>query len=478
MTSQTQMLGEEAPLSSSVRYSEKVFVPLMLLAGPIVLSMLLQMANSFVETMMASRSGMQMLGIISVGTLIEALPTAFVSGLVYAVVPAVSRMKGVGATASIMPFLCQAIVVSVGISLVFGALIVVFSESAMIISGVTPDLADGVRTYLYFVPLFILGNVLFLLGRNFAEAFSYPLLVTASVLAGLGVKTLVIYAIVLGHFGFPQMGVVGFALSSVAYYSTINVILLVFSLWQHEIRLIWKTPVGLEDCSARKLLFFTKSGLPVAFNFVSDLFILSIMGVSISSLGVQSIGAHSLAFNILGIALVGTGGMAMAASILIARSSGSMDSRGLIAMAAKCLIVSLLLMLMPALLLGFYPEPILQLYDPDAALLPLARQLAQLLPWLLMILTTTTVAAFLLRGLDDGVAVMLIYLVVSWLVWLPFGYVLAFTDILVPRMGAAGWWYAYLLSQCFLAIVLCARLSWVLRRIDNRVPETVVVKVV
>ena len=476
MTRQAQMLEEKVRVSG-VRRSGQLVVPLMVLAGPIVLSMLLQMANSFVETMMASRSGMQMLGIISIGTLIEALPTAFVSGLVYAVVPAVGRMKGAGTTAGIMPFLCQAILVSVGISLVFGGLIVAFGDRVMVMAGVTPDLVDGVQTYLYFVPLFILGNVLFLVGRSFAEAYSYPLLVTLSVLVGLGIKTLVIYAIVLGYFGFPQMGVVGFALSSVAYYLTINAILLAFSLWQREIRLIWKTPVGRKDCSARKLMLFAKSGLPVAFNFVSDLFVLSAMGISISTLGVQSVGAHSLAFNVLGMALVGTGGMAMAASILIAQSSGSMNPPGLAAVAAKCLTVSLLLMLIPALLIGFFSESILQLYEPDPALIPLTEQLARLIPWLLMILTATTVTAFLLRGLNDGVAVMLIYLIISWLVWLPLGYTLAFTDILVPRNGAAGWWYAYLLSQCCLAIVLFARLSWVLRKVNNRVPEVVAVNV-
>lgn len=72
--------------------------------------------------------------------------------------------------------------------------------------------------------------------------------------------------------------------------------------------------------------------------------------------------------------------------------------------------------------------------------------------------TVQVVVSGALRGYKDTKAILYITLFCYWIIGMPIGYLLAMTDIIVPHLGAAGFWFAFIISLTCAAILLFCRM--------------------
>ena len=79
--------------------------------------------------------------------------------------------------------------------------------------------------------------------------------------------------------------------------------------------------------------------------------------------------------------------------------------------------------------------------------------------------TLQNISCGVLRGYNDTRIIFIVCLVAYGLLALCGGYVLGRTDLIVPAMGAAGFWVGYIVALAFCAICYTARLH-VLHRLD------------
>ena len=63
-----------------------------------------------------------------------------------------------------------------------------------------------------------------------------------------------------------------------------------------------------------------------------------------------------------------------------------------------------------------------------------------------------------LRGYKDTKVILYITLFSYWVIGIPLGYVLARTDLLMPNIGAQGFWLAFVVSLTFAAVLLFYRM--------------------
>jgi MATE family multidrug resistance protein len=70
------------------------------------------------------------------------------------------------------------------------------------------------------------------------------------------------------------------------------------------------------------------------------------------------------------------------------------------------------------------------------------------------------IAAGSLRAYRDTRAIFGICCPAYWCLGLPLGYVLGRTDLVVPAMGARGFWFAIIAGLTAAAVFLLARLKW------------------
>ncbi len=102
--------------------------------------------------------------------------------------------------------------------------------------------------------------------------------------------------------------------------------------------------------------------------------------------------------------------------------------------------------------------PIAQMYTPLTDVVVLASSLIVIAAIFQFSDAIQVVAAGALRGYKDTSVPLLVVFVAYWLIGLPSGYILGLTDLLVPAMGAAGFWYGLVIGLTVAAILLPWRL--------------------
>jgi MATE family multidrug resistance protein len=70
----------------------------------------------------------------------------------------------------------------------------------------------------------------------------------------------------------------------------------------------------------------------------------------------------------------------------------------------------------------------------------------------------------ILRGYKDTRSIFFITFAAYWVLGLPSGYLLALTDIVVPRMGPAGFWCGFIIGLTSAAVMMMLRMRFLQRQ--------------
>jgi MATE family multidrug resistance protein len=98
------------------------------------------------------------------------------------------------------------------------------------------------------------------------------------------------------------------------------------------------------------------------------------------------------------------------------------------------------------------------LYTTDAEIIALASTLLGLAAIFTISDTFQAISIGALRGYKDTRASMIVTLIAYWPFGLTVGVVLGLTDLVVPRMGAAGFWIGFISGLSVAAVMLTIRL--------------------
>ena len=77
----------------------------------------------------------------------------------------------------------------------------------------------------------------------------------------------------------------------------------------------------------------------------------------------------------------------------------------------------------------------------------------------------------ILRGYKDTRSIFFITFIAYWVLGLPCGYILALTDLVVDRMGPAGFWMGFIIGLTSAAIMMMMRMRFLQRQ-----PSTVILQ--
>ncbi|MDP6189503.1 MAG: MATE family efflux transporter, partial [Gammaproteobacteria bacterium] len=121
------------------------------------------------------------------------------------------------------------------------------------------------------------------------------------------------------------------------------------------------------------------------------------------------------------------------------------------AMATCCLMLSV-------------PELIARIYTQDQAVIDVAVSLFFLAAMFQLSDAVQVAAAGILRGYKDTQWPMVMIVISYWVIGLPLGYILGLTDILMPALGAKGFWIGIICGLSCAAILLCFRVLYTLSR--------------
>ncbi|PIE00730.1 MAG: MATE family efflux transporter [Thiothrix nivea] len=430
---------------------------IILLAFPLILAQLVQMALGVVDTIMAGRIDALALAAIALGSGIWSFAMLCGIGLMLALPPTISQHIGANNHRLIREELRQGIWLSLMFSVVLMLLIYLIAQSLSLL-GVQEDIIPEVQSYLLWISWSMPFTCLYMVPRAFNESMgnTVPMLWVWLVL--LPLNALGNYVFMFGHFGFPALGAPGAGLSSGIVQVLAWVLLVFYTL---------KTPryrrydlarrMTLPDWEHIRRLF--SLGFPICIALAMEAGMFMVSTLLMGRFGAEIVAGHQIALNVSAITFMVPLGIAQALTVRVGRAIGAGDM--VVARHRGQLGITMCggLMLMSGICLWLFGYAIAALYTPDQAVVAIAAHFLVFAAFFQLGDGLQIGASGVLRGYKDTRVPMVINTVSYWLVGLASGVYLS----LYTSLGADGLWLGIVIGLFIAAVTLNGRFYWLSR---------------
>jgi len=328
---------------------------------------------------------------------------------------------------------------------------------------IDPELADKAARYLRALLCGTPGYLFFQVARNQCEglAKTKPGMVFGFI--GLLVNIPVNYIFIYGHFGMPELGGVGCGVATAAVYWVMFICMLSYIKRARSMRDIRQDqPFTKPDFSLLKRL--VQLGLPIALALFFEVTLFAVVALLVSPLGIVNVAGHQIALNFSSLMFVLPLSLAAAVTIRVGFRLGQGSTLEAQTAARTGLGVGVCMAVLTAIFTVSLREHIALLYNDNPEVVHLAAQLMMLAAIYQISDSIQVVGSGILRGYKDTRSIFFITFTAYWVLGLPSGYVLALTDLVVDRMGPAGFWMGFIIGLTSAAILMMLRMRFLQRQ--------------
>ena len=450
------------------------------LAWPVLVAQLAVMAYSVIDTVMAGRYATDDLAAVGIGASIYFSVFVGLMGVLLAVTPTVAQLLGARRLSEIGEQVRQSMWLVLLLALLSIA-IFRYPDPLLRLSQPPPAVEQKVRAYLAIAAWGAPAGLAFRLFASYTTAVSLPRVMMALNLLGLALKFPLNWMFVYGHWGAPEMGSAGCALST----TIVNAFICTLA-WvrvataqayrAHGVFSRWSWPRWKE---LRHLLAL---GIPIGGTFLVDVTAFTFMALFVARLGNVTSAAHQIAANMAAVMYMLPLATASAVGVLVGQAIGARNftlarSTGLTGMA-----LALGIAVMSASLLVIGAHAVAAFYSTDMQVRALAASLLVLVAGYHLFDALQAVTVNALRGYKRAVVPLLINAAGMWVLGLAGGFVLALTDrVALPGiglhapMGVRGFWVGAMAGMAVATLGIIAyflRISAVAPRRRHVLPAT------
>lgn len=387
----------------------------------------------------------------------------FGSGFSVAVVPMVANAYGQGDATSAR----RALRMGMWVACVYWLLTVplfLSAEKILVSLGQNPDVSAQTGEYLAIAQFGLLPALLFYVMRGLVSAIGRAGIVLYVTIAMLLINGFIAYALVLGHFGFPALGMIGAAFAAVIVNTFSLVFIIVYIQTREETRK-YELFVRFWKPDFHALWDVIRLGLPISVTILAEVTLFSAASILMGRIGTLELAAHGIALQLASIAFMVPLGLAQAATVRIGVAHGQNDYPNLVRAAITVYGVACAIAACGGLLFALAPEYLASWFlDPN---LPGAREVLAYASTLVIIAGVfqlvdgiQAVAAGLLRGLKDARVPMILALISYW----PIGLALAWITAFPLGFGGPGVWFGFVVGLSAAAILLTTRFYLMVKR--------------
>jgi len=429
---------------------------LAILGGPILVAQVAQMANGVIDTVMAGHASAEDLAGVGIGNSLWMPLFLFFMGTLGAQQPIISGYNGARSFEKMIPTVWQGIYLA-GIGALIMILLLTNVHPVLALLNLESNTARISQGYLdafaWGVPAMLLIAAL----RGLTDGMGHTRVIMAFSLLATLINLPLNYIFIFGKFGVPAMGGIGCGWATALSNSIAAIALLIYlnrSQLFKQVHLLqgWVKP------EAEKLRYILKVGLPIGFTIFVEVSLFSVVALFLASLGPVVVAGHQIALNVVSLMfmLPLSIGMALTLRVSFLMGAEAPDTARLIARSS--LIFAVALSLIYATLLLVFSAEVAALYTNEIDVRAVATQLLGVAAFFQVadVIQVTCISA--LRGYKDTRIPMFLVLFSFWGVGLTSGYMLTFTDWLLPAMGAKGFWIGLTAGLTSASILLILRL--------------------
>ena len=423
-------------------------LPMLRLALPVVVAELGWTAMATVDTLMVGRLGAEAIGAVSLGSAVFMAVGIFGMGVLLGLDTLVSQAYGAGRMRDCHRSLIHGIYTAVFLTLPLSGLLWVLLR-VLPRFGIHPEVLALTGPYLEPVAWSLLPLLLYAASRRFLQATGHVTTVMVVLVTANVVNALTNWGLVFGHWGLPELGVVGAGYATLVsriFMSSVLLGAIVFFELRRRTGL-FATPLGVEWARVRELFAL---GLPAAFHITLEMGLFSVATGLASLLDPASLAAHQIALSVAATTFMVPLGVSSAGAVRVGHAMGAGDRDAVAAGGWMTMFLGVSFMLAAMVTLFVFPRQIIALFTEDAAVMEVGVSLLYVAAFFQLFDGLQVSAAGVLRGLADTRTPMVVGFVGYWILGLPTGYVLCF----VLDRGVAGLWVGMLVGLLTVGVVL------------------------
>lgn len=439
------------------------------LAWPILIGQLATIGMSVTDVAMAGHASAQDLAGVSLGVSIWNMTILTLMGLLMAVSPVVAQHVGADEHHAIGHVVRQGLWKALGVGLLAVAIANLAAEvfDHMALEPQVREVAKGfVHITSLGLPAFTAYRVLY--GYSTSINQTKPMMVIA--LLALLLNGLINWLLVFGNWGFPRLGGIGCAWSTmVCIWFNLGAM-----LWWMRVSPAYRRTWPFSHFEAphwptlRSLL---RLGLPIGVTYFAETSAFSLIALLIAKFGSAPVAAHAIALNFTSLTFMVPLSLGLALLTRVGQSLGAGEPRVARFRAWVGVGLTLGFAVVAAVAMALLRYPIANAYTSDVGVATLAAQLIVFAALFQLSDCTQVVTSCAIRAYKVTRAPMVLHLTAFWGVSLPLGCVLGLAPQWLPfapaqPMQAQGFWIALIVGLTVAAVGLVHMLRGVAR---NRV---------
>lgn len=439
---------------------------------PVFIAQITQIGMNFVDTVMAGGYSAEALAAVAVASAIWAPVTILAVGTLLVLSAMSAQLIGARRHLSAVHLLRQGVLISLALALVLWTVLHAASHH-MAAFGLGEGLArisgEYMRALLPGIPAFLL----FINLRSYLEGYSLTRPAMIISLAALALNVPCNYAFIYGRCGMPELGAAGCGVATAVCYVFMVLVLYAYIHFARDFRpyrpLAFRARITLEDAGEGKPVDWPligrifRIGLPNGFAIFFECALYALTALLLAPLGATVVAGHQIAMSWAGIVFAVPLSLAMTATMRVGFHLGAGKFLHARAASFTALLIGLFFALtIMAVTVGF-SGPIVRFYNNEPAVCAVAVQLMSWCAAYQICDIVQSIASGILRGYNDTRIISAVCLIGYGVLGLPTGYALARTDLIVPAMGAAGFWAGYLVALAFASVAFLSRIVWLHR---------------
>ena len=457
MTARLDKHAGEGPWAAEAR---RLFT----LGAPMALTQLVQFSVHTVDVLMIGRLGPEPLAASSLGLVMFYAGWMLLMGPAVAVSPLVSQALGAKADdyddvrRSVRMCLWAAFLATPLLTVAY-----LFAGDMALLLGQPEQVAHRAGPYVLALTPGLFFSLGVLILRNFLAALDITRAPLIIVIFTTLLNAFLNWLLIFGALGAPRLELVGAGIASSLSHAAGFFLLVVYCRRARAAKAfhLWRDFFAFDWPRMREVVAL---GVPISVAMLFEGMLFNACVLLVGRIGVAEMAAYQVALNVSAIAFMAPMGFSMAGAVRVGLHAGARDRASVQRAAALTVLLSIGAILVVAIPLMIAPSLIAALYldraDPaNAPVLDYVAIFLRIAAGFMFFDAVQVACNQALRGLKDVRAPMVITGLAYWAIGFPLCAFLAFST----PLGAAGVWWGLLFSLLAAAIMLGARLIWIVR---------------
>ena len=427
---------------------------------PLIGAQLLQVANGLVDAVVAGQLGKVELAAGGIGASLWFVTSLLCIGLMAGLSPTLSQLIGQRRRAFVGKVFRQGIWLGLFTGLIALSVVLIIRYNVHLIP-LEPELISPIKAYLMGAAWSLPFFALVMAARNVCEAtgLTRPVLVVTAM--GLVINAVASFALGLGLWGLPALGLLGIGVATSLVNVSIAVALFALLLGKRFAR--FQLFASIERPQWKVLGSMLNLSVPIFFGMLFEAGLFVATSIQMGTIGIVEAGAHQIAISACAFTFMLPLGMSFAITARIGRAMGQNSMSSIRLRILSACLLTLAMAVLTALTLVLFRYSIAGMYTNDPELIAFAGSLLVLGAVFQLSDGAQIMLIGILRGLQDTRVPMLINAFSYWVVAFGLGVFSAH----VLGYGAYGLWSGLIIGLTVASLLLGLRLRWTLKSIQS-----------